>query len=252
MWEELPGFALWYSVGEVTRKKWLLRLPSSVGLDCLDPSRKPECVPRRGPHAPLLLGKIPVVRESRSSWKLSDTAVSIHHCPRRQQRMCSRLNKVLVCKACNGRLGAGFIIIIFSPSFANEKTKVTERRQLSLWLVGEYGLPTCSSGKRIKARSPVSCLACSVAHPPSWVSSLGLYFPFCKMELLIPALPQGDSARSNRCYQIGEAFGDLTAQPSAANLLPASPCRLWATVPRGGNQTGQGFLDPKLCHTRSL
>lgn len=41
------------------------------------------------------------------------------------------------------------------------------------------------------------------------------------MELLIPTLPQGDSAGSNRCYWMGEAFGNLTAraQASAANLL---------------------------------
>lgn len=83
----------------------------------------------------------------------------------------------------------------------------------------------------------------------------GLYFPFCKMESLIPALPQGDSTGSDWCYQIGEAFRNLgrsmaaSVQLSAANLLPAWP---HLSVPRGSNQTGQGFLDPVLCDTGSL
>lgn len=44
-------------------------------------------------------------------------------------KMCSHSHKAPVCKACKGGLGAGFIIIL-SPLFTNEETKVTERRQL--------------------------------------------------------------------------------------------------------------------------
>lgn len=95
---------------------------------------------------------------------------------------------------------------------------------MSRWLERRGGVgQLCSHGKSTRPRvlSPGRALACSVAYPPGYVSSLSLYFPFCKMELLIPALPQGDNAGSNRCYWMGEAFGNLTAraQASAANLL---------------------------------
>lgn len=67
------------------------------------------------------------------------------------------------------------------------------------------------------------------------LSSLGLYFPFCKMESLIPALPQGDSARSD---QIGEAFRNLSSPPVHSCQQPIclqhgliSPCPGAATRP---------------------
>lgn len=65
---------------------------------------------------------------------------------------------------------------------------------MSRWLErrGRVG-QLCSHGKSTRPRilSPGRALACPVAYPPGYVSSLSLYFPFCKMELLIPALPRG-------------------------------------------------------------
>lgn len=80
------------------------------------------------------------------------------------------------------------------------------------------------------------CITQSVIHRVlSCVSSLGLYFPFCKMESLIPALPQGDSARSD---QIGEAFRNLSSPPVHSCQQPIclqhgliSPCPGAATRP---------------------
>lgn len=72
------------------------------------------------------------------------------------------------------------------------------------------------------------------------------------MELVIPALPQGHSAGSNRCHWMGEVFGNLTAsvQASAANLLQNQLISLCPGA--AGNQTRQGFPDLVLGDTRSL